>query len=245
MSHVFNRLDLIGDALRQSPFGLLTDVDGTISQTAPTPQAAKVSPLCHHYLSILTRQLSLVAVLSGRPVIQVKNMLNIEGVVYIGNHGMERWNKGNFEIHKDAQPYARVIKAVIKELAPVLSAEGLWIEDKDISATIHYRLCPRPESAKRDIMAALENSVQAKSLRIKCEKRAIDLLPPVRVDKGTAVTALIQEYNLLGGIYLGDDVTDIDAFKAIHAASRNSNFQGFAIGVTSREMPNIKTKVLS
>ena len=57
------------------------------------------------------------------------------------------------------------------------------------------------------------------------------------VNKGTAVLQLIKEYNLQGGIYLGDDFTDIDAFRAIRAASRDSNFQGFAIGITSREMP--------
>ena len=68
-------------------------------------------------------------------------------------------------------------------------------------------------------------------------KMAINLIPPVEVNKGTTTLELIREYNLHGGIYLGDDVTDIDAFRAIHAASRDSNFQGLAIGVTSHEMP--------
>ncbi|GAG89867.1 unnamed protein product [marine sediment metagenome] len=66
---------------------------------------------------------------------------------------------------------------------------------------------------------------------------AINLLPPVEVNKGTVVSELIQEYNLQGGIYLGDDLTDIDAFRAIHAASRDLDFQGFAIGIISQEMP--------
>ena len=66
---------------------------------------------------------------------------------------------------------------------------------------------------------------------------AIDLLPPVEVNKGTATLDLIQEYNLQGGIYLGDDLTDVDAFKAIHAASHDLDFQGFAIGIISQEMP--------
>lgn len=237
MSRVFDHLDQIGEALQPSPFGLITDVDGTISPTAPTPQAAVVSPLCRRYLSRLTRQLSLVAALSGRPVIQVRDMLNIEGMVYIGNHGMERWRQGNREIPSAIQPYSSVIRAVIRELAPLLSIEGLWIEDKEISATIHYRQCPQPESAKRDVLAALENSTRAEGLRIRYGKRAVDLLPPVRLDKGTAVTGLIQEYHLQAGIYLGDDVTDIDAFRAIHDAVRRSNFQGFAIGVITPETP--------
>lgn len=237
MSHVFDYLDLIKDSLKRSPFGLITDIDGTISKTAPTPQEARISPLCHHYLSILCHHLALVAAVSGRPVVEVKDMVNIDGMVYIGNHGMERWIKGHYQIPKDVQNYAKVIKAVIKELEPILAIAGVWIEDKGVTATIHYRLSPKPESAKRQILATLENSVQAKGLRMMPGKMAIDLLPPVDFDKGTAVSVLIQEYNLQGGIYLGDDVTDITAFQAIHTAHRSSNFEGFALGVTSPEMP--------
>lgn len=69
------------------------------------------------------------------------------------------------------------------------------------------------------------------------EKMAIDLLPPVKMNKGTATLDLIHRYNLQGGIYLGDDQTDFDAFRAIHSASLNSDFKGFAIGVTGQEMP--------
>ena len=237
MPHVFNHLDLIREALRRSPFGLITDVDGVISQTAPTPQQAEVSPLCHHYLSILGNHLALVAAISGRPAVEVKNMLNIDGMVYIGNHGLERWAKGHSEFAKDAQEYSGLIKAVIKELTPLLSLEGISIQDKGITATIHYRLCPKPQSVKRAILRALKGSSQARKLHIMQERKSIDLLPPVKANKGTATLDLIQEYHLRSGIYLGDDLTDIDAFIAIHAASHNLDFQGFAIGITSQEMP--------
>ena len=68
-------------------------------------------------------------------------------------------------------------------------------------------------------------------------KYAINLLPPVNVDKGTALLNLIQDYKLHSGIYLGDDITDIYAFRAIRAASHDLDFQGFAIGITGPEMP--------
>ena len=68
-------------------------------------------------------------------------------------------------------------------------------------------------------------------------KYAINLLPPVNMDKGTATLDLIEEYNLQGGVYLGDDITDIDAFRTIHAAGHGLDFQGFAIGIIGREMP--------
>ena len=116
--------------------------------------------------------------------------------------------------------------------------KGISIENKGVTITIHYRLCPEPQLANKNSLAVIKNSPHAKSLRIMQEsKYAINLLPPVSVDKGTATLDLIQEYNLQGGVYLGDDITDIYAFRAIHAASHNSDFQGFAIGVISQEMP--------
>ena len=238
MPYVFNHLDVIEEALRRSPFGLITDIDGTISQTAPTPQEAKVSPLCRRYLAALCKQLALVATISGRPAAEAKNMINIDEIVYIGNHGLERWSEGHSEFTQDAQDYSKVIKAAIEELTPLLSTKGISIDNKRVTATIHYRLCPDHHSARQDILAAIENSPHAKSLRIMQEsKYAINLLPPVRVDKGTGILDLIREYNLRGGVYLGDDITDIYAFRAIRAATRNLDFHGFAIGITSQEMP--------
>jgi len=164
-------------------------------------------------------------------------MIKIDGLVYIGNHGLERWTEGHSRFTVDARRYSGVIKAAIDELTPLLSTEGITIENKGMTASIHYRLSPEPHLAERAILAAIENSPQAKSLRIMQERMTVDLLPSVEVNKGTATLDLIQEYNLQGGIYLGDDLTDIDVFRAIHAASHDLNFYGFAIGVISHEMP--------
>ncbi len=238
MPYVFDHLDVIKEALKRSPFGLITDIDGTISQTAPTPQQAKVSPICRQHLSALCNHLALVAAISGRSAVEAKNMINIDEMVYIGNHGLERYTEGHSEFTQDAQDYPPVIKAAIEELTPLLSTKGISIDNKRVTATIHYRLCPDHQSARQDILAAIEDSRHTKSLRIMQEsKYAINLLPPVRMDKGTSILDLIQEYNLRGGVYLGDDLTDVDAFRAIHAACHDLDFQGFAIGITSQEMP--------
>jgi len=164
-------------------------------------------------------------------------MVGIDGMVYIGNHGLEHLVKGHPEFLKNAQQYLTVIKSVIKELTPLLSIEGITIENKGVTATIHYRLCREPQLAEKEIMGAIKASPQASNLRIIKERMAIDLLPPIKMDKGTTILDLIQEYNLQSGIYLGDDVTDIDAFRAIHTAGCDFNFHGFAIGILSPEMP--------
>ena len=59
----------------------------------------------------------------------------------------------------------------------------------------------------------------------------------METSKGTATSQLIDEYGLHGGIYLGDDITDISAFRAIQTASQNQGFQGVAIGIINPEAP--------
>jgi len=164
-------------------------------------------------------------------------MVNIDGIVYIGNHGLERWSEGHTELNKDAQGYSEVIKAATDELTQLFPLKDIIIENKGVTASIHYRLSPEPRLAERDILAAIEQSPHTKSLLIVQDKMVIDLIPPIEINKGTAVTDLIREHNLQGGIYMGDDLTDINAFRAIHTAGRNLDFHGFALGITSPEMP--------
>lgn len=237
MRYTFDHLSLIQEALKRSPFGLITDVDGTISELAPTPQEARVSPLCRRYLKALCNHLALVAAISGRPVAQVRDMIGINGMVYIGNHGLERWTGNHTELPNRAGDYLRVVKSIIKELTPLRSMAGVSIENKGVTVTIHYRLSPEPRAVEREILNSVKALAQAKNLRVSRGKMSLNLLPPVAIDKGTATLDLIREYRLQGGLYLGDDLTDIDALKVIHTAADDLNFQGLAIGITGPEMP--------
>jgi len=239
MSYVFDYLDQIRAILSRSPFGLITDVDGTISKTAPTPEKAKVSPLCRRYLARLSHQVALVAAISGRPAAQVTEMVEIDGMVYIGNHGLERWTGDHAEFSRRVSNCPGIIEAVVKELTPLLSIKGVSIENKGVTTTIHYRRSPDPQLAKGEILKSIAASTQARSLRIIKGRMSINLLPAIEINKGTATADLIGEYNLRGGIYLGDDVTDLDAFSAIHTACRNLDFRGLAIGIASPEMPEM------
>ena len=223
--------------MRQLPSALITDVDGTISQTAPTPEEAGVSPECRHYLSLLCQRLSLVAAISGRPATEVKDMVKVKGMVYIGNHGMEWYTGNRLKFARGARKYQAVINRLLEELTPFLSQTGILIENKGITAAIHYRLSPDPEAFRQKLVTALEKLPQTRCLRILPGKMSINILPLIAVNKGTAVTELIGNYNLKGGIYMGDDITDIDAFRAMHTASELRAFQGFAIGITGPEMP--------
>ena len=137
-----------------------------------------------------------------------------------------------------AEPYYRkIIQAAIRKIQSEVSPEGIIIENKGVSVSIHYRLSPEPETTRRAIMSAIGRLAEGQNLRLTQGKKVIDILPQLEVNKGTAVRDLAQGYNLHSGIYLGDDLTDIDAFTAIRSLSKKGDFKGFAIGVTSPEMP--------
>src|SRR5579884_2221534 len=87
--HVLNK-QLLGDGR----YGLFTDIDGTISQIAPTPSAAVVDPACREALRRLAMRWALVAVVSGRTARDAQRMVALRGLIYVGNHGLEIWRHG-------------------------------------------------------------------------------------------------------------------------------------------------------
>ena len=216
MRYIFDHLDAVEKLLARSPFGLITDVDGTISEIAPSPQEARVSLACREHLAGLTNTLELVAAISGRPVLEVRQMIGVEGMVYIGNHGLERWHEGTVEFSPGAEEYHTKAKAVLEQLGNLLAIEGLIYENKGVALAIHYRLCPDRESARQTILKIVGTSALANQFRILEGKMVVELRPPLEVNKGTAVEDLVERYQLRSGIYMGDDIGDIDAFRVMH-----------------------------
>jgi len=238
MPYLFDHLDSVRKALVVSPFGLITDIDGTISEIAPVPQEAQVSPVCRGSLVILTEQLELVAAISGRPAVEAREMIGIDGMVYIGNHGLERWEGGVVKIVEGLERYPAMVMAARDELRTLLTLEGIAFEDKGVALAIHYRRCSDRESARRSILEKIADSAIAKEFQVAEGRMVVELRPRLKVNKGTAVKALIDGYRLRGGIYLGDDVSDVDAFAAMH----QKGFNGLALAVIGGETPH---KVIS
>ena len=230
--YLFDHLDAVAELLSRTPFGLITDVDGTISEIAPSPREARVSPLCREQLASLTGQLELVAAISGRPALEVREMIGIEGMVYIGNHGLERWQNGAVEFIEGVQEYPARVIAALEELGSLLAIDGLALENKGVALAIHYRHCPHRKRARQAILEKIATSAIASEFQTLEGRVVVELRPPLGVHKGTAVNALRESYRLRGGIYLGDDASDLDAFRVMHQ-------KGFsALGVIADETPD-------
>jgi trehalose 6-phosphate phosphatase len=174
-------------------------------------------------------------VVSGRKTEAIKEIINIEGVKYIGHYGMERWENGQAVLHPEVIASLAAMRALAAELEVLKAIEGMVIQDKYATVSVHYHLTAEPEKAKQQILDLLAKSPHANKMRLMNEKTNIGIVPKLDIDKGTAVTSLIKACELQGAIYLGDDVGDVPAFKAIRKARENGPFDGLAILVTGPE----------
>ncbi|MBI4300552.1 MAG: trehalose-phosphatase [Chloroflexi bacterium] len=236
--YLLDHLDDISHIASLAPLGLVTDIDGTISEIAPTPQEARVSPSIRRKLARLASHLAVVAAVSGRTAEQARQMVGADGLLYVGNHGLEYLSGGELELTAEARPYLPAIASALEALKRRLNVEGLLFEEKLATAAIHYRAAADPSAARAAILEALRRLPQAKELAIAEGKMVVELRPPVPVDKGTALRDIVKRYGLAGLFYVGDDRTDLDAFLALAELRRTGACQGISIAVAGAETPS-------
>jgi len=230
---------LIVPITSKTRIGLLTDMDGTISPIVKRPDLAQVSDASRRLLSELYQVITLVAVISGRAVSEVVEKVNLPHLVYVGNHGLERWENNAIKVDQAqvvaaARPHLDVVKRLI---TPQLQ-EGIWIEDKITTLTIHYRESLSPEASAAYLGPLVQKIAVEQGLLFSNGKMSFEIKPDINIDKGTIVRQLVSEYHLDAAIYLGDDTSDIDAMLALRDIRHEGKCLTVGIGVESSEMPD-------
>ena len=216
--------------------GLVTDMDGTISPIVDDPGNAVVTPRNCALLRSLRAKLPLVSIVSGRSVRSVTARMQLPGVVYIGNHGLERCVDGEVRYNLDVEAYRPQLEACVSELRNI-PLEDVQVEDKDVTVTLHYRQTQDPQAA-RDLLLPLVEEIAARHEVPFFEGRMIfEFRPPVNVDKGSAFEGLVHEYTLDSAIYVGDDTTDIAALRAARRLRQERECYALGIGVMSDNSP--------
>ena len=231
--YLFDHFNDIKELILHSRSGLFTDIDGTISEIAESPDAAFVSASCRDNLEFLARNLVIVAAITGRPASEARTMVGVEDMVYIGNHGLEKWAKGDITFGKGVEEYVSKIYRIADELKNRIHIEGVFIENKGPTVSIHYRRAHNPESSRKLVMCVAEEIAELNNLKINVGKMVVELKPLIDLNKGTAIWGLIKEYNLESAVYLGDDITDIDVFRIL--GRNKGDFRGISIAVLSPE----------
>jgi trehalose 6-phosphate phosphatase len=219
------------------PAGVLTDIDGTISEIVAHPEWATVSEETRVALSSLTSQFALVGAVSGRSAEDARNLVGLDGLVYSGNHGMEIWRNGRLEQSPLAARYSPHIEELLSELTITRRVPGLFVENKGLTASIHFRTTSDPAVLEQELLDEVYGLAKKHGLRITQGRMVVEIRPPVELSKGTSVLEIIDEYQLEGLVYLGDDVTDIDAFKALRQRRLETGKPYVAIGVESSGTP--------
>ncbi|MBV9688301.1 MAG: trehalose-phosphatase [Ktedonobacteraceae bacterium] len=209
------------NVLAQRPLGLAFDIDGTLSILAPTPAEARLYPGVFSLLEQARDQAGVhVAIVTGRAIDEGASMVNVDGLTYVGTHGLE-WSNGlptasTIEVSPESLAYVQAGKQLLDLAEQKLSAlPGLIIERKRLGGSIHYRLAPDPEEARERILALLTEPAHRLDMRLTEGKCVIEIKSPVVVNKGKALARFVQRFALQGVVFAGDDRTDLDAVMEI------------------------------
>ncbi|NJD33345.1 MAG: trehalose-phosphatase [Betaproteobacteria bacterium] len=192
------------------------DVDGTLLEIADTPSAVRVDMELLELIGRLFRiSGGALALVSGRSISDLEELLGMLRLPLAGQHGLERRDSaGRLWIHA-APPGA---KCAIKEaLVPVLNRHsGLLLEDKGLTLALHYRQAPHLAAYAQRLMDRLMREAGGE-LELQKGKRVIEI-KPAGIDKGTAVAEYLTESPFRGRhpVFIGDDLNDEHGFAEVN-----------------------------
>jgi trehalose 6-phosphate phosphatase len=186
-------------AERPRETAILLDVDGTLAPIVPRPEDAVVPDETRGLLERLVERYALVAAISGRPGVDISELVGVAGVVYVGEHGLE--------LDLRAGEWAPVIAAFADSV--------VWpAERKRLTVSFHFRTVEDEQAALSELREVADRAA-AEGLRPRWGRKVLEVRPPLDADKGTAIRSLLDERGLRRALYAGDDTTDLDAFRGL------------------------------
>jgi trehalose-phosphatase len=221
MKYLLSHWDAFSRGLKKhSNVYLFFDYDGTLTPIVSAPELAKLSPGIKKVLTKLRDTPGFnVAVISGRSLKNIKKTVGLKKIAYAGNHGLEM-ERGSREILKTG---CNSVKPLLKKIYVSLyqklqDVDGVRIEDKGCTLSLHYRLAaPENRSLIKKIFSAVVRPYCFEGkIRVSAGKMVFEVRPGVDWNKGNAVLSFLSRAKKNAfPIYVGDDVTDEDAFNAI------------------------------
>jgi len=217
-----DHLEVLAKELRAAKQILLfSDFDGTLVPIMDRPSDCYLDPAARELLSTLARHDRIAGIVSGRELLDLRNRVGIEGIAYAGNHGLEMAGPGfQFKV-PEAERFAPHIDSLSTLLRKVLADfPGAWVENKGLTASVHYRLMDPPAipALFETVSQLLVPHLQAHLFECRQGKKVIEIRPAVDWNKATAVGWLARRKSLASEepllIFIGDDETDDDVFRA-------------------------------
>jgi trehalose 6-phosphate phosphatase len=218
-------VELLPDSL------VAVDFDGTLSPIVDDPDAAMpVEGAVDAVRSLAERGVE-VAVISGRPTSFLSRHLPDE-MTLVGLYGLEVRRDGDLQEHPNSGVWRETMSDVASG-ARLKGPEGMRVELKSLSITLHYR--ERPELAE-DVHSYAEGVAKQAGLHVRDARKSVELHPPIEEDKGTALSRLAEEHEGVI-VYIGDDLGDLTAFDALDRLE-SAGRRVVRVAVHSDEVPD-------
>ncbi|MGH7556430.1 MAG: trehalose-phosphatase [Gemmatimonadota bacterium] len=215
----FDDLDSIRARLSGGPVLVALDFDGTLTEIVDDPAAPGITAERRSFLATIPAPGRRLTIVSGRKLEDVRRRVGIPGVIYIGNHGLEI--EGPAVERRPPPEVADRLARLLGRIDRLLEDEAIEIqieiEDKTWTATLHIR--PRGDSERQKAIAdAIGEPVDEAGFVLRPGKASWEIRPAGGFDKGDALRWLIDAVpggSAARSLYVGDDVTDEDAFRAL------------------------------
>ncbi len=219
---------------------VLLDIDGTLAPIVRHSADAHVPEATRSLLIEIAKRYRLVGCVSGRRATTARQIVAIGTIAYIGNHGGELLRPGAIrpEIDPELAAWTKRVRAFA---ARAYTAEHQRIrvrsEDKDAIAAFHWRGAPDEEAAAVAVTRIAEQA-EEEGFAVHWGRKVLEVRPPVVLDKGLGITTLLRGLPVTAALYVGDDATDLDAFRELRALAQSEVLaHAVCVAVGSDEAP--------
>lgn len=203
---------------------LFLDYDGTLTQIVERPEDATLPDKIRDILKKISKDHRFtLGIISGRSLKDIKRLVVIKDIYYVGNHGLEAIGPKFRYINPNATKTKRIIRDIHKKLLiGVKSIKGVIIENKGLTETLHYRMVQNKDIPKlrKIFIRTVDSYLSGGKIKISENKKTLEVLPDTDWDKGKIVLKILDKISILVKenilpIYIGDDRTDEDAFRGL------------------------------
>lgn len=198
------------------------------------PDQAMPAPATVALLGELSCCLLGIAVISGRDTDGLAARLPLDRLIFVGNHGLEERN-GDSRLLAAATPFTGALERAADAVSRLEPARlpGVRVERKRAAVTVHFRNAADSSAAQAALRRPLERIAADQQLRLHAGRMVWELRPALEIDKGQVLQRLATTLQPKAIIYVGDDLTDADAFAALDAMPATRTV---AVGVRSHEV---------
>lgn len=219
---------------------VLLDVDGVLAPIVEQPDDAHMPETTRRPLIEVAKRYGIVACVSGRRASDARRIVSLGSISYLGSHGSEILRAGTIapELDQELQGWTKRVRAFAGEaFDEELRRLRVRLEDKEAIAALHWRGVPDEEGAQRAI-EAVSRAAEDAGFVTHWGRKVLEIRPPVRIDKGAGIMRLLHDVDLSAAVYVGDDLTDVDAFRGLDELSATGGIaKVLKVGVKSDEGP--------